>query len=218
MTALFPGEKPADYEALEARVVAAVAPKDGLEEFWVEDVTVLIWEMQRLRRIKAGIIRAAMPDALEAILKPVTDSATAASLVNGWRVQDANAQQQVDGILELLKMTMDDVAAYAVQQRIKHIDKINTMIMQAQARRNSALREIERHRDLLAARLREAAAIEDAESQEAEFKEVKFKEVETEGVEGAAIGHTGTAETAVPSNPAVSGPAGDGWGGSQRGK
>jgi|GEM_PF-2878898 len=208
MTALFPGEKPADYEALEARVVAAVAPKDGLEEFWVEDVTVLIWEMQRLRRIKAGIIRAAMPDALEAILKPVTDSATAASLVNGWRVQDANAQQQVDGILELLKMTMDDVAAYAVQQRIKHIDKINTMIMQAEARRNAALREIERHRDLLAARLRAAAAIEDAE----------FKEIETTEVEGAAIGHTGTAETAVPSNPAVSGPAGDGWGGSQRGK
>jgi len=213
MAALFPGEKRADYEALEARVVAAVAPKDGLEEFWVEDVTVLIWEMQRLRRIKAGIIRPAVPDALKSILMPVTDSATAASLVNSWRVQNADAQQQVDGILELLKMTMDDVAAYAVQQRIKHIDKINTMIMQAQARRNAALREIERHRDLLAVRLRQAAAIEDAE-----FQEVEFEEIETAEVEGAAIGHTGTAETAVPSNSAVSGPAGDGWGGSRRGK
>jgi len=195
MPALFPGEKPADYQALEARVVAAVSPKDGLEEFWVEDVTVLIWEMQRLRRIKAGIIRAAMPDALKSILMPVTDSATAASLVNGWRVQHAETRREVERVLKQIQMTIDDVAAYAVQQGIKHIDKINTMIIQAQARRNAALREIERHRDLLAARLREAAAIED----------VEFKEVER-----AASGQTDREDAANSTARAISGSRGDG--------
>jgi hypothetical protein len=40
------------------------------------------------------------------------------------------------------------------------------MVVQAESRRNAVLREIDRRRDLLAARLRAAAAIEDAEFEE----------------------------------------------------
>jgi hypothetical protein len=74
-------------------------------------------------------------------------------------------------------------------------DHLNTMIMQAEARRNTALREIERHRDLLAARLREAAAIEDAEFEE---------------VEGATSGQTDREDAANATAGVITGGRGDG--------
>ena len=57
---LLPGEKEADYAAIAERIVGASEPRDAIEEFLIRDVVDLTWEILRLRRVKAGIVRASM--------------------------------------------------------------------------------------------------------------------------------------------------------------
>src|SRR5271166_1739941 len=57
---LLPGEREADYANLVARIVAAAQPRDAIEEFLTSDVIALTWEIRRLRRLKAGILRASI--------------------------------------------------------------------------------------------------------------------------------------------------------------
>jgi hypothetical protein len=55
---LLPGEAEAEYAGVARRIVAAAQPKDAIEEFLTRDVVDLTWEIFRLRRLKAGLLRA----------------------------------------------------------------------------------------------------------------------------------------------------------------
>ena len=68
---LLPGEKHADYADVAVRVVRAAMPRDAIEEFLVRDVVDLTWEILRLRRIKAGILRVCMRFGVHAVLVSV---------------------------------------------------------------------------------------------------------------------------------------------------
>ena len=54
---LIAGEDQAQYEAMRDQISAAVGPLDFLEEIWVNDVVSLVWETQRLRRLRARCFR-----------------------------------------------------------------------------------------------------------------------------------------------------------------
>jgi hypothetical protein len=56
---LLPGESETDDAKLTARFLAAAKPRDFIEEILVLDVIDLSWEIFRLRRLKAGLLRMA---------------------------------------------------------------------------------------------------------------------------------------------------------------
>jgi hypothetical protein len=56
---LLPGEDEAEYARLTAQFIAAAKPRDFIEEILVRDVIDLSWEILRLRRLKAGLLRVA---------------------------------------------------------------------------------------------------------------------------------------------------------------
>jgi hypothetical protein len=56
-----PGEKEADYATVAERIVGAASPWDAIEEVRIRDVVDLTWEILRLRRDKAGILRGMPP-------------------------------------------------------------------------------------------------------------------------------------------------------------
>src|SRR4051812_33396239 len=97
---LVQGEDEGAYAGLLARVQAAIAPRDVLEEFWVRDIVDLSWEAVRLRRMKANLITAATGKALERILSPLVDESPsdgmplmfdekrAPRLAAGWRKRE----------------------------------------------------------------------------------------------------------------------------------
>ena len=58
---LIAGEDQAQYEAMRDQISAAVGPFDFLEEIWVNDVVNLVWETQRLRRLRGALLQAAGP-------------------------------------------------------------------------------------------------------------------------------------------------------------
>lgn len=52
------------FKRILAHVVSEVAPAGAIVQMWVYDIAVLVWEMMRLRRYKAMLIKQSLADAL----------------------------------------------------------------------------------------------------------------------------------------------------------
>src|SRR5258705_2983002 len=68
---LFAGEDTAAYDELLARVSGTIRPSDILEEIWLRDVVDLVWEVFRLRRLKAGLMTADAHEGMAQVLRPL---------------------------------------------------------------------------------------------------------------------------------------------------
>jgi hypothetical protein len=172
-TPLLPGEKEADYLDVATRVVRTATPSDAIEEFLVRDVVDLTWDILRLRRLKAGILRASMGVGVERVLAGVgVSSFERDSLSENWAAGDESARNEFDAILTKAGLTIDDVTATTLASRMDDFERIDRMLSSAEARRNNALREIDHHREALGAAIR--GAID--EVTDAEFRDVETGE------------------------------------------
>ena len=172
---LLPNEKEADYAAIARRIVGASRPKDAIEEFLIGDVIDLSWEVLRLRRFKAGILRASMGAGVEQALAAVGYSEEMDTLSESWAAGDANARKEVGAILAKAGLTLDEVTAKTFESKIDVFERIDRLLASAEARRSNALREIDRHRDAAGAAVRQAID---------EVEDVEFRDVETGEVIG----------------------------------
>jgi hypothetical protein len=154
---LIAGEDVVAYGDFLARVSAVVKPKDFLEEIFTRDVVDLTWETQRMRRLKAALLTSALSIALQAHLADaLCEGARVDTLLKRRAAQDRTAINEVDKLLASKGMSIEGVAAQALSANIDTIERIDRMVMNAEGRRNAALRELERHRSATAAALRRA--------------------------------------------------------------
>jgi hypothetical protein len=159
------GEDAAAYDELLLRISAAVRPHDIFEEIWVRDIVDLVWEAFRLRRLKAGLMTAGARFALAQALAPVVGREQADGLARSWGAREPGAVAAVEEQLAAAGIGLDGVAAQGLCRRLDFIERVDRMIMAAEARRNAALREIDRYRATLGRQLRQAVL--KAEAQEA---------------------------------------------------
>src|SRR5262245_17245646 len=68
---LIKGEDTAAYDDLVGRIRAVLRPADVIEEIWARDVADLAWEVFRLRRLKASLMRACAYEGMEQVLDPL---------------------------------------------------------------------------------------------------------------------------------------------------
>jgi hypothetical protein len=163
---LLEGEDSAAYDELLVQVSGAVKPADILEEVWVRDVVDLIWETYRLRRLKANLLTARAYTGLNDILETFMEFDEAEDLAKRWAAQERAAIKKVDKILDAVGLTIDAVMAQTLSFNIDIFERIDRMIMGAEARRNVALRELDRHRASFSQALRQASqAVVDAQSE-----------------------------------------------------
>ncbi|GEO15780.1 hypothetical protein [Microvirga aerophila] len=159
------GETTEAYDELLSKATAAVDPTDILEAIWVKDIVDLIWESQRLRRLKAGLLLTARKTALERIIQvtddPVSsimrDRSELQTLGSRWLEGEVDAHAEVAAILKQRGLNLDSVMAQALSDKLIEIERIDRMIASADARRNKALSEIERRRESLARRVKSEA-------------------------------------------------------------
>ncbi len=50
------GETPRDFEQMHQALADAMAPRDGWEAAWVQDIAILRWRLERLQRAEAGVV------------------------------------------------------------------------------------------------------------------------------------------------------------------
>jgi hypothetical protein len=165
---LIEGENAAAYGELLNRISAAVKPKDILEEIWVREVIDLVWEGLRLRRLKSNLLAASTHAGLEQILNTLCDFFEADRLSKSWARNEAAGRKEVKQLLASAGLSMDAVMAQTLSLKIDDIERIDRMVMAAEARRDATLREIERHRATLGQALRR----ETEQVQEGAFEEV----------------------------------------------
>ena len=164
------GEEEEQYTRILNQVTRAITPTDILEEFWVCDVADLLWEVLRLRRLKGSLLQAGTRKGLITVLRPLAGIGEAEELADGWFRGEQQAKQEVDQLLNEADLSFDIVLAESFAAKLNEIERMDRMIAGAEARRNSALREIGRHRDAIAARLaRVSEAIEEAEFAEVDL-------------------------------------------------
>src|SRR5690242_17252318 len=107
------GEDAAAYHRLAARFAAAVAPANVIEEMWVRDVVDLVWDVLRLRRLKAGLFTVGASDGMRELLR-------ATGLIRGmggnrhlaayWAARDPEGMAIVNTHLSAAGLDMSDVA------------------------------------------------------------------------------------------------------------
>jgi hypothetical protein len=186
---LIPGEEASAYQALLDNISAAVRPADMLEEILARDVVYLVWEAERLRRLKASLLQAAAFEGVKKIAAslisdgPFSVSDTAQDLSERWARREPKALKEVESLLTSAGLTLDAVMAQTLALNLDDVERIERMISSAEARRNNALHEIDRRRSALGAALR--AAIEGAEGAET-AEDAEFTDVETNATANGA--------------------------------
>ena len=172
---LLPGEQEADYAEFSLAIVKAAHPKDAIEDLLTRDVIDLSWDVLRLRRLKAGLLRGAISSSIYQVMCRLGyEDEYAWKLTANWAAERKAAQKKVAAALQKAQLTMEDVMAETLEGKIDSFERFDRMLASSEARRNHALREIERHRAALGAAVRQAV---DDEIQDAEFRDVDTGEV-----------------------------------------
>jgi len=167
---LLPGEQEADYANLIARIVAVAQPRDAIEELLTRDVIDLSWEILRLRRMKSGLLRASIGVGIGRVMRSLGMGYSHANeLGPSWAAGEKRAHVEVAAALRKAQLSIEDVMAETLDSKIDSFERFDRMLASSEARRNNALREIDRHREALGADLRQAID----EVQDAEFRDVE---------------------------------------------
>jgi hypothetical protein len=185
---LIEGEDAAAYDEFLVRVSSAVRPADIFEEIWVRDIVDLVWEALRLRRFKASQVTAGTRFALAQLLEPRLGWPQADGLARSWAAREPGALAAVNEHLAVAGSGLEALAVHGLCIRLDNVERIDRMIMTAEARRNATLREIDRHRETLGRRLRRVVA--DAEARDAAFEVVDVEPaaaLETSGTHGVSL-------------------------------
>jgi hypothetical protein len=170
---LIEGEDAAAYDEFLVRVSSAVQPADIFEEIWVRDIVDLVWEALRLRRFKASQVTSGTRAAMTQLLASRLGWPQAEGLARSWAAREPGALASVNEHLAMAGSGIEALAAQGLCIRLDNVERIDRMIMTAEARRNATLREIDRHRETLGRRLRQAVA--EVEAQDAAFEVVEVE-------------------------------------------
>jgi hypothetical protein len=164
---LIAGEDAAAYDDLLARISTALEPSDILEEIWVRDVVDMVWDALRLRRLKAQLLTVSAYEGMHTILRRFLDWQFSEQVARQWALRDQAAVTKAEAVLASAGLTAEAVTAQTLALKIDIVERIDRMMVTAEARRNAVLREIERHRASFARTLRRAVReVEDAEEVE----------------------------------------------------
>ena len=160
---LIDGEDRTNYDVILERISADVAPEDFVEEMWVRNVVDLVWDSVRLRRLKSHLLQAAAHQGLDRVLTPLIGCESADRLSRQWAAGNEEALGEVERLLGRAGLTFDAVMAQTLAARIDDVERIDRMVIIAEARRDAVLREIRSRRLAFGQALRRAGQAVDAE-------------------------------------------------------
>src|SRR6478752_5143437 len=81
---LLDGESQEVYDTLLARVTGTVSPKDIIEEIWVHHFVDLVWEIQRLRRLRVALLSSSVGRGLHKLYYDRDERIGTDSLIARW--------------------------------------------------------------------------------------------------------------------------------------
>ena len=159
---LLPSENVADYEALSVRVIAAVKPTDAIEHLYVRDAVDLQWELMRLRHLKTRFLVSSASVGLKILMNMRMNYVDSDPNYKSWIKNERKGIKNIKSMLSDWGLSEADIHAQTLAKKIDEFERIERLIANAEARRNTALRELDRHREAVGRRLKNALDTEDA--------------------------------------------------------
>ena len=154
---ILPGEDASAYDKLTYKFRETMSPRDIVEEILVRDVIDLTWEVQRLKNFKRDFLHLNRGNALEKVFDQFAGYSFAnREFSDKWRKGDPKAIEKVNEELSSRGFEISVVDAMNFRLQIDQIERMDRLIMQAEARRSAHLREVDRHRSVLAEIMRGA--------------------------------------------------------------
>ena len=181
-------EEAISYEELFAKICREIQA-DFIGRLLIEDVVYHSFELSRMRRLRARLRGDAVRSELASFLSPYVRGSKTENigvrdtdekedpgdkLARKWTAGHPAAISRVKKIMELQKLTIEDMQAHALAFHLEQFERIDRMIADLERRRTAALRELERHDFALAQRLRaKQEDVEDAEYETSESPRVR---------------------------------------------
>ena len=153
-----------EFDRIHEAICHEIRPRGIIERMYVFDFTNLIWEIGRLRRCRANIIKLEFRSALFEILGKVLDHgedvvefvADTRDRAREW-FEDLKAKKEILADLnqyELDEFAIDAVAIKKMAEELEHLDRL---LVSLELRRDKALRNIAEYRRDLAKLLRDSS-------------------------------------------------------------
>ncbi len=128
-TPLGSGEDAETYAKLLADAMASVRPSSIIEEMWLRDVVNNYWEIERLRRYKAGRLAAMRADGMAAVLRGLGETVSGADeLARRWSARQPTAIGDVRERLEAAGLDHDTVHASTLALHLDEFEHIEELI------------------------------------------------------------------------------------------
>jgi hypothetical protein len=144
---LLEGENQKDYEELDEAVRAEIGPVDIIEEFWVRDIIELFWQGLRLRTLKVSLLNSSRIDGLNKLLEPLSSDEYSLMSPSDWLAGKKDTLGIIGKFMDQNNFGESAIMAQTLSVKLADVERIDAMIMRAEARRIAILREIDRRRE-----------------------------------------------------------------------
>jgi hypothetical protein len=154
-----------EFDALRDAFEREIKPQGIIEQMYVHDISLIVWEILRLRRCKVVIINSAFRSALQSLLNQLLTQANkdpfdvgdeAEALAQAW-FTDQEVKKQVSEILSRFGLDESAIEAEAIRRSSSDLELLDKMLTSLESRRDKALGCVAEYRASLAHQLRESA-------------------------------------------------------------
>ena len=148
-----------DFERLRDDLEQDIKPRGAIEQIYVQDVAAIVWDILRLRRCKAVIIKTGFRAALERLLDQLLSGTdledNLEELAIDW-FTDPKAKKRVADLLGMFELDEFAIEAEAMRELAPTLDIIEKMLSSLESRRDRALYHGGQYRLSLSQQLRES--------------------------------------------------------------
>jgi hypothetical protein len=137
-----------EYTSLHQKLVDEIAPQGPIEAVYVEEITALIWDIQRLRNCKVSVIHQMSRRALESILTElltIYEKIKIQGLVKRW-FEDAAGKEAVSEILKRFDLDESAIEAEAIKLASEQLEWLDKALVSAGSRLDKSLRFVKSYR------------------------------------------------------------------------
>jgi hypothetical protein len=146
-------ESAEEYASLHKRLVDEMSPQGPIEAMYVEEITDLIWSIQRLRKSKTNVINTVSRRALDNILNELLtfhQKIKATTLARKCFGEDedeaAAAKQEVHQILKRFNLDESAIDAEAIKLVADQLEWLDKHLVLASSRLDKSLRFVKSYR------------------------------------------------------------------------
>jgi hypothetical protein len=156
-----------EFSALLAALQQEIKPNGIIEQIYLADLAAIVWEIQRLRRYRTGIVNNAFRAALQKLLKHllltpdmnrIENEARASALADDWFTSQ-RGKKEVLAILRRFDLDESAIEAEAIRLSWSHIGLVDKMQMSLRSRLDKALLSVAAYRDGFAKLVRQSPGL-----------------------------------------------------------